>query len=250
MPVARANLGLLALTRELKLRDLPKLGREKDKDGKAVGRPYLQWKEDAAAALEAVGGAVVIHEDPPSEDAPRDDQVSYFRANALVFDKLLTATCDIPTLGDNVRRCRQHGNSSRLAWETIRSHYVRLAEGSESRLKAKLRALVPGQKESMESFLCRLNNLRGEFQDYGIEPQDVEFVAHVFEQLSLTWRQTSGFQGVPAQSISWGDLYNALIEQDNARRNSNTAVRDALLPLGWYPRAPEGTARSAHATGE
>ena len=213
--------------KDLKIPDLPLLGKPPD------ALPYTKWCKSVKIKLGALGvGAVLSDSWTPSTP----QEVQWWNCvNPLVHAALYDSVQSHNTLSDNVARFFASEGAGRLAWNAIKAFHVRLAEGNRETLLLKLNALVPGERETMESFLCRCNNLREEFQQYNLTLDDSLLISHVFGQLDHTWRWMSDMANVPADTLSWHDVCDALQRQDNQRRQGQKQ-NPLILPLGWVPR--------------
>lgn len=246
MPISSFELGNVAAAwdshKEIKLRELPRLGKGKDE------MPYGRWKYYVLAALDAARLTPVLRTDFPEGEPPAVQE--YYRAgNAVLFAALLTAVKDISVLGDIILRLYGDASSARKAWNTIKGHFVRPSDNNETYLLKKLQELKPGDTESMESLLNRCARLRNEFAEYGLVLQDKLLITQVLGSLSIQWKDRAGLKEKDLSSLSWGEVALALQAEDNARRQSNTKSPEALLPLGWTRRTA-GEARPAAGGGE
>jgi len=225
--------------RELKLKDLPRLGREKGE------LPYSKWRIDARAMIRAAQASMVIDR-APSPDFPTDVKRWYRVCDGVVYAALLLAVRDVPILADQVRRVEGRDDSAHQTWGLIKAHYIRLAANNRTFLTRKLHELEPRDGESMESFLNRCFVLQDDFASYGLTLGDHELITQVFSKLSFHWRQTCGFGDKAEDELNWGEVATALQDQDNKRRHSNTKAPDALLPLGWTRKGKsDGQAKRA-----
>jgi hypothetical protein len=203
---------------------------------------------DVEAALDAYGGSYVLRHDPPGQSAPREQGEWYYRNNALVYNALLEAVREIPTLGNSVRRCQPSGNSARMAMATITEFFAHTSELTEDKLTRQLMAMSPTHGESMRSFLSRFDDLAGEYADHGLYAPPSQMVSQVFSHLDLTWRDGMGELGRRSlRNISWREFTESLLLQDERRRASNTRLPGAPQPFGWIPGA-RGKANAASAT--
>ena len=223
--------------RELKLKELPKLGKGKGE------LPYGKWRVDVEAQVDASGVEWVLTDDFP---AGSDSEAFRFKqANSVVFAALLVAVRDLPVLGDQIRRLRGGENSARDAWQKIKSHFVRLANTNHTFMLKRLQEFEPRETESMESFLNRGYQLRDDFMSYNLELEDKLLITQVFSKLSYQWKLTAGLSD-SGEGKTWEEVAEALQAQDNARRQSNMKAADALFPLGWTRRSSgEGQAKKA-----
>jgi hypothetical protein len=146
-------------------------------------------------------------------------------------------------LGDVLRHYGKP-SSARLAWLSIKSHFVRLSDNNRTFMLKKLQDLEPGVTESMESFLNRCAKLRNDFAEYDLVLEDHLLITQVLSKLSIQWKTRAGLDGKPYDSLVWEEVALALQGEDNARRQSNTKSPEALLPLGWTRRTA-GEARPA-----
>ena len=213
--------------KDLKIPDLPLLGRSPN------ALPYTKWCKAVRIKLGAVGVGAVLSDDwTPSTP----EEVQWWNCvNPLVYAALYDSVQKYDTLSDNIARFYASEGAGRLAWNAIKAFHVRLAEGNKETLLLKLNALVPSERESMESFLCRCNNLREEFQQYNLTLDDSLLISHVFGQLDHTWRWMSDMANIPADALSWDDVSEALQRQDNQRRQGQKQ-NPLILPLGWVAR--------------
>ena len=244
-PISGMSAGVSLLGKDIKIPVLPMLGKPPN------GLPYVKWSKAVLIRLRAVGAGQVLNLNwTPSTP---EEQQWWEMVNPLVFAALYESTQRYETLSDNVARHTDDMGCGRLAWNVIKAYHVRLAEGNRETLLLKLNALVPGDRESMESFLCRCNNLREEFQQYNLSLEDSLLISHVFSHMDQTWRWMSGFADLPTSVLTWDDVQDALQKQDNQRRQGNK--QNALtLPLGWIPRdlynkPKEAAAHAAHGNG-
>jgi hypothetical protein len=215
-------------SREVKLRELPRLGRGKGE------LPYGTWKWHVLAALDAARIASVLQADFPEGES--DGIQEYYRAaNAVLFHALLSAVKDIPVLGDGVVRLFGKPSSAREAWLAIKGHFVRLSANNRTFMLKRLQELDPREGESMEAFLGRCAKLQMDFAEYDLVLEDKLLITQVLSRLSIQWKTRAGLDG-PLESLSWADVSSALQTEDNARRQSNTKSPEALLPLGWTRR--------------
>ena len=113
-------------------------------------------------------------------------------------------------------------------------------------LMAKLIQLKPIQREGMESFLLRCQALKDEFDSYGVDLQDSLLITQVLRTLSLQWRRSAGIEG-ETSLMTWVQVSEQLLTEDNARKQSKRDASDALLPLG-YVRGREAGAASSQGT--
>ncbi len=213
----------------VKLRDIPKLGKEKDQ------LPYWRWKTVTMAAIRAAQAAPVIETALTAAASPEYCEW-FMHADAVVYAALLSAVMHVPVLSDSVLRLEGTEGSARLAWEVVKAYYVRLADSNIMFLTGKLQALRPREKESMESFLCRCVNLQREYEQYGLVLDDTALNIQVFSVLSHQWKQSCGLSRVSASAVAWSHVAEVLQAEDNSRRQSDTTAHDALFPLGWTKR--------------
>ena len=214
--------------REIKLRELPALGRAKGE------LPYARWKVYVLAALDASRLAGVLGADFPHEGS-EGVKAFYAAANAVVYNALLDAVKDISVLGDVVVRHYGAPSSARLAWLSIKGHYVRLSTNNRTYMLGRLQQLEPLEGESMEAFLNRCAKLQSDFAEYGLQLEDSLLITQVLCKLSVQWKSRAGLDG-PIEELGWPEVACALQSEDNARRQSNTKSPEALLPLGWSRR--------------
>jgi len=196
--------------KEIKLRELPKLGRGKDEV------PYGRWKFHVLAALDAARLTPVLQTEYP-EEASEQVQEFYRAANAVLFAGLLHAVKDISVLGDVVLRLYGEVSSGRLAWLHIKAHFVRLSDNNRTFLLKRLQELEPRDGESMESFLNRCAMLRNDFAEYDIELEHTLLITQVLSKLSIQWKTRAGLDR-PLDALAWMDVALALQAEDNARR--------------------------------
>lgn len=229
---------------EVKLKELPKLGREKGQ------LPYDKWRVNAMAKLKASRSWVVIER--PCPVVPVADREWYMDANNVVYYAILEAVSEVRLLSDKVRRRASRENSAREAWEDIAAFFKRKSDNNLQMLRAKLEVLSPGEKESMESFLSRCEDLREEYSAYGETLSDRDLSVQVWRGLSIQWKHSCRLHGPAAINTPWEDVAAALQDEDNNRRASNTKASDALLPLGWTRGGgtPKPQARGAQGEGE
>lgn len=214
---------------DIKMKDLPALGREKEQ------LPYPKWKVDALAIMEAAQVDFVL-ENPFSHHGTEEEQAWYAMCNRVVYVALLQAVRSIPVLSDAVRRLRGDESSAYESWQSIKSHFVRVSDSNHPWLLEKVQKLKPNDGESMESFINRCSNLKGEFETYGLELEDKLLITQVFSKLSVQWRKACGITDF--EGVSWEYVASLLQLEDNTRRQSNTQADDALLPLGWTKGGP------------
>jgi hypothetical protein len=213
----------------VKVEALPRLG-SKEKEGLS----YHNWKVDARATIAAAHGAEwVLDIEPPLAEEFEAVRAWYEPVDKMVYAVLLKSVSDVPILSDIVRRLQGEWGSGHKAWWAIHSHYVRVAETNRTFLAAKVTALKPKERESMEAFLNRCEALREEHKQYGIELPDNMLITQVFRHLSQNWRVHTGLNGVSFSSLPWGTVKDKLQGEDNIRRQSNTTAEDATMPLGW-----------------
>jgi hypothetical protein len=230
--------------REVKIKDLPKLGR-RTREGKYEGVPLLQWRIDVEAHLARAGGVWVLHHDPPPPHESEPVQRWYYNANAVVYAALLDSVRDIPTLGNTVRRFHAFANSAKLAYEAIFDHFARLSELTEDTLLKELQSMKPSTGETMRSYLSRFEDLRIKFMTYGVVPSDTQFVTQCLANLSIFWRDGMGELGRRKNAeIPWHLMCESLLEQDNRRRVCDTHG-EGLLPLGWSKGGGRGESRKS-----
>jgi hypothetical protein len=222
--------------KEIKLRELPKLGRGKDEV------PYGRWKFHVLAVLDAARLTPVLQVEFP-ENASEQVREYYRSANAVIFAGLLHSVKEISVLGDIVLRLYGDVSSARLAWLAIKAHFVRLSKNNSILLLSKLQSLEPRDGESMEAFLNRCAMLRKEFAEYDLVCDDALLTSQVLSKLSIQWKTRAGLDG-PLEGVPWDVVAIALQEEDNSRRMSNTKSPEALLPLGWTRRT-QGAAHAA-----
>jgi hypothetical protein len=217
------------LPKKVKVEALPRLG-SKEKEGLS----YHNWKVDARATIAAAHGAEwVLDIEPPLAEEFEAVRAWYEPVDKMVYAALLKSVSEVPILSDIVRRLQGEWGSGHKAWWAIHSHYVRVAETNRTFLAAKVTALKPKERESMEAFLNRCEALREEHKQYGIELPDNMLITQVFRHLSQNWRVNTGLNGVSFSSLPWGTVKDKLQGEDNIRRQSNTTAEDATMPLGW-----------------
>jgi hypothetical protein len=214
----------------VKLRDLPRLGKEKGE------LPYYRWKVEAKAIIHAAKALPVLEEPLPSEEADSEYFTWYEEADAVVYAALLAAVRGIPVLSDAVRRLQGKKGSAQQAWKVMADHYIRLVDTNLTMLNSKLLRLQPLPGESMESFLNRCQLLRDEYADYDQQLDDVLLITQVFTKLSHQWKQSTGFNKVSLRDQTWADVAQALQTEDNSRRQCEVSTDESLLPLGWKER--------------
>ena len=213
--------------KDLKIPALPLLARQ------PLGLPYTKWSKSVKIKLGAVGAGATISD---SWTPSTPEEVQWWNiVNPLVYAALYDAVQKNDTLSDNIARYFENDGAGRLAWNAIKAFYVRVAEGNSETLMLKLNALAPGEKESMESFLCRCNNLREEYQQYNLSLDDSLLISHVFGQLDTTWRWMSDMSNTPTNILAWDGVADALQKQDNQRRQGQKQ-NPLILPLGWVSR--------------
>jgi hypothetical protein len=215
-------------SREVKLRELPPLGRGKGE------LPYGRWKWHVLAGLDAARLSPVLQADFPQGE-PAGVREYYRAANAVLFHALLSSVKDIPVLGDIVLRLFGGPSSAKEAWGAIKAHFVRLSSNNRTFLLKRLQELEPREGEFMEAFLGRCASLQMDFAEYDLELEDSLLITQVLSKLSIQWKSRAGLD-VSFESLSWADVSAALQTEDNARRQSNTKSPEALLPLGWTRR--------------
>ena len=226
--------------KDIKIPVLPLLG------SPAPAMPYVKWSKAVKIKLSAVGVGVVLKTNwNPSTP---EEHTWWGVVNPLVFASLYEAIQKYDTLCDNIARFFEDPDAGRLAWEAIKAFHVKLAEGNKETLMLKLNALVPGDKESMVTFICRCNNLREEYQEYNLVLEDSLLISHLFLQLDPIWRWMCGFADTPTDTLLWDDVSSALLKQDNQRRQGQRQ-NPLALPLGWVPRDVynKGKVAAAHA---
>ena len=226
--------------KEIKIPALPVLG-------KAPGLSYPKWSKVAKIKLGTAGMGAVL--DPQWIPSTSDEDLWWKTVNPLVFAVLYDAVQGKDTLCDKVARFHKDEGAGRLAWNAIKAYHVRIAEGNKEVLLQKVTALIPGSRESMESFLCRCENLREEFQEYNLNLDESLLISHLFGCIDQTWRWLCGFADIPTEALTWEDVSEALLKQDNQRRNA-TKPNPLILPLGWiardtYDKSKEGAAHAA-----
>ena len=219
--------GAALASKDIKMPALPLLGKPPN------ALPYVKWNKAVKIKLKAVGVKAVVD----SQWTPgTPEEVQWWdHVNSLVFAALYDAVTKYETLSDNIARYCDEPNSGRLAWAAIKAYHVRLAEGNRESLLLNVNSLLPGERESMESYLCRCNNLREEFQEYNLTLDDSLLISHIFSNLDPTWRWMSGFSERPTDTLAWEIVSQALQMQDN-RRRQGTKQNPMILPLGWVSR--------------
>lgn len=220
--------------KEIKLKELPRLGRNKDE------LPYGRWKMHVLADLDAARLTPVLCVDFPGS-ASIEVQGYYRAANAVLFAGLLHAVKGISVLSDIVLRLYGQPSSARDAWRAIKAFFVRVSSNARMHLLAKLDALEPRDGESMEAFLNRCELLRNEFAEHGLKCEDSLLTSQVLRKLSIQWKSRAGLDR-PLDVVPWSEVAQALQDEDNSRRQSNTKSPEALLPLGWTRRSGEARA--------
>jgi hypothetical protein len=221
--------------KELKLRELAKLGRGKGE------LSYSSWKTFALADLDAARLTPVLTLEYP-EQASAEVQAFYKAANSVVYAGLLHAVKEINVLRDHVLRLHGHVSSARFVWLAIKAHFVRASHNNDLHLLTKLKALAPREKESMESFLNRCNLLVKEYSEYDLVCDETLLISQVLSTLASQWK-TNAKLDRPLAELTWDEVARALQAEDNNRRMSNTDAPESLLPLGWTRRS--GGARAA-----
>jgi hypothetical protein len=221
---------------KLRLSDLPVLGTEKGE------LPYSVWRVDAKAVIAAAQGEEILTTPFPAH-MDGSVQAWYRRANSTVYAALLTSVRGQRLLADKVRRLEGTSSSSYEAWCTIQDHFIKKGRNNLSYLEGKLRALVPKDTENMESFLSRCEDLRVVYSSYGLTLADQQLITHVLSHLSLQWQRLNSVQAMDSCHWTWSMLSEALLLEDNERRQANWKAPDALLPLGW--KKYKGDARAA-----
>ena len=217
------------LPRKVKIEALPLLG---TKDVK--GKPFHKWKVDARAVIAAGHGAEwVLDIEPPTNDDLDEVKAWYEPVEKMVYAGILKSVSEVPILSDVVRRLQGKWGSGHSAWWAVHNHYVRIAEENRTFLAAKVNALKPKERESMEAFLNRCEALREEHLQYGLVLEDALLLTQVFGHLALNWRVNTGINNVAYTSLKWDFVRDKLQREDNNRRQSNTVAEDATLPLGW-----------------
>ena len=178
---------------------LPQFG---EKEGQL---PYTHWLVEAQAVLTAAELLCVVREDRPSDHDP--ELLAWFdRANNKVYAALLQAVRPVPVLGDKCRLVGGFPGCARLAWETIRDHYIRLSEDTSFLLMRKLNGLRPLKGENMEAFLLRCDQLREEFARFGQTLDDAPLIEQVFTGLERMWRVSLGHSIESLAKMSWGTI--------------------------------------------
>ena len=213
--------------KDIKIPALPLLGRPPN------ALPYVKWTKAVRVKLSAIGAGAVLNQ---NWNPTTPDENQWWEAvNPLIFAALYESIQNNDTLSDNLSRFCEVSGSGRLAWNAIKAFHVKLAEGNKESLQIRLNSLIPGEKESMESFLCRCNNLREEYKEYNLVLEDSLLISHLFLQIDQTWRWMSGFSDIPTSVLNWEDVSDALQKQDNQRRQGQRQ-NPLILPLGWVPR--------------
>jgi len=227
----------VTLPSKVKVEALPKLGRDKGET------PYLHWKVDARVALVASPGiSWILDWTPPSEQVPTSVRSWYAAADRAVFAQILAATKHVSVVGDKVRRLAEEWGSSRKAWKLLKDHYIRVADTNKLMLSGELQALELRERETMEQFLNRVQNLAGKFMDHGLAIPEEQLIAKVFSLLSLPWWNALGHDGKGGKSETWEEIKEKLLDEDTRRRQANAKADDALLPLGWTKKGAQGYA--------
>ena len=210
---------------EIRLLSLPRLG---EKEGEL---PYTHWTVEVQAILEASEVLGILYDDRPSETAP--EALHWFdRANAKVYAALLQAVRSVAVLGDKCRLVGGFPGSARLAWETIRTYYVRLSENTSFFLLKKLKDLRPSKNETMEVFLLRCDLLREEYARYGLQLEDSDLIRQVFSSLERMWLFALGGTQDSLARLDWGTIKTLLLHEDTSRRQANLSVETTMFPLG------------------
>lgn len=221
-----------------RLKDLPKIGKDRDE------LPYFKWKVDARAYIDAAQLGAVLDKDPPNASSSPEWRAWFSHADAVVYAAILAAVGRVSILSDVIRRLQGQQGAAGKAWDAVHDHYVRLADTNQTYLMGKVRTLAPKEGENMEAFLNRCQALRDEFEAYNLQLDDNLLVTQVFSSLSHQWKQSCGLNQLSTAQISWQMASQLLQAEDNSRRQSNTEAEDALLPLGWTRRS-KGGARQA-----
>ena len=219
--------GMIMSGKDIKIPVLPLLGRPPN------ALPYVKWVKSVKIKLAAIGAGAVLN--PNWIPSTPEEQIWWNTVNPLVFSALYDAITRYDTLSDNISRFCDDEGSGRLAWNAIKAFHVKLAEGNRETLMLDLNGLVPGDNESMESFLCRCNNLREKFLEYNLVLEDSLLISHLFGHIDPTWRWMSGFAEIPTDVLTWEDVSSALQKQDNQRRQGQKQ-NPLILPLGWVPK--------------
>jgi hypothetical protein len=200
--------------------------------------PYLQWRFNVYSAVTSAQAGRVLATSLPADASPKQIRW-YTKASTMVFDALYTTVQDHAILSSQLKDFIRSPSSAFKAWEAIKDHYVKRAETTRPYLEGKLRALAPQPTESMEAFLSKAQELRREYEAYGIELPDRDLIVQIFTHLSLTWRQGTAIKDKAPEDLSWEVLSEYLRKEDILRRQANTKAPDALLPLGWHKGAGE-----------
>ena len=196
--------------------------------------PYHRWILEVTLAVRAAGAWPLFEISPPVPGTNSQAACVWYQAtSAHVHHRLAQAVSHVPVLSEAVLRLTGEDTAVQ-AWETIRGFIIREAATNKSMLQAKLLALSPGETESMESFLNRCERLRSEYAQYGETLETRDLALRLFSVLSLQWRTAVRLHTEvrDVEGLSWEELKSALTLEDNNRRQSNTHVPDALLPLG------------------
>ena len=241
MPLAAAAASWAARNREVKLRPFPHLGKDLNKNQV----PYTRWKVYVLSALEAANLTCILRDEPPVVGVSPQHEVDFWQsANSAVYHEILLAVGDLSVLADIVQRKFGQPRAAHLAWVAVKSHFIREAQNVQLFLNRKLLELEPRKGESMDSFLNRCAMLQNEYLEHGTELQDQMLIIQVLSQFPIQWQSRAGLdKGV--QGMTWAEVASALQAEDNARRQSNTAHPEALLPLGWTRHAGGGGAAPA-----
>ena len=128
-----------------------------------------------AATIDAAQAGIVLL-GPCPENALPEQQAWFRKANKVVFKAIFTAVSKHPVLVSKVQDLIGGPSSAYESWKVIKAYFIRQADTNRPYLQTKLRALQPNPGESMESFLSRCNDLRKEWEAYGIEMPDESLI--------------------------------------------------------------------------
>ena len=227
--------------REVRLPPFPMLGKERGQE------PYPSWKVMALASLAAAGLTWVVEEEPPYYNIPR--QPLFKVADAVVYFEIVRSIATYSVLKETVLRVQGRYGCARMAWLAVKAHFVHLSHHNKPYLQKKLLQLEPGESESMDSFLNRVEKLRDEYAEYGELLDETLLITHVLGKFPIQWVSRSPLNR-PVDSVRWHEAAAALREEDNARRQSNLDHPEALLPLGWSRRRGRPGPLASQAAGD
>ena len=227
--------------REVRLPPFPMLGKERGQE------PYPSWKVMALASLAASGLTWVVEEEPPLYN--RERQPLFKVADAVVYFEIVRSIASYNALKDTVLRVQGQYGCARMAWLAVKAHFVHLSHHNKPYLQKKLLQLQPGENESMDSFLNRVEKLRDEYAEYGELLDESLLITHVLGKFPIQWVSRHPLNK-PVDSIRWHEAAAALREEDNARRQSNLDHPEALLPLGWSRKRGRAGAFASQGSGD